>query len=339
MVMDPTLILSVVSAVTAAVWSVWTWREEQQKERQVKRDQESGLFVNPFIVALEELQLRLYGILAEDDLAFSKQEDPEPHKTGSPLALEILYRLSQYFGWGHRAYRYGPYTNDPTVIELVRKIGDTFESHARFPGDAFRFTLEERMALGEAVVRRLGEAAGVIPSFEALTLFQFQADISDKASKHNRLYNCRAVRRTLAAIDGADRAEALEGRERLAVLQNLLVDLITYLEGVEGFSVALGKRRRVRLRGAPAEALAAPATAATVVHQIPGRIRLRVPRLKVDATYAPRLQVLLESLDNVSTASINAAAASVVVSGNADLPVAEFAGQVRKTIETGCAAP
>jgi hypothetical protein len=336
MVMDPTLILSVSSAVTAAVWSVWTWREDQQKERQVKRDQESGLFVNPFIVALEELQSGLYGLLAGDDLAFSRQEEPEPHEPGSSLALEILYRHSQYFGWGHRAYRYGPYTNDPTVIELVRRIGDTFESHARFPGEAFRFTLEERTALGEAVVRRFGEAAAVIPSFEAITLFQFQADISDKTSKHNRLYNSRAVRRTLAAIDAVDRAEALEGRERLAVLQNLLVDLITYLEGMEGFSVALGKRRRVRLRGAPAGDLAAPAT---VVHQIPGRIRLRVPRLRVDATYAPRLQVLLESLDNVSTACISAAAASVVVSGNPGMPVAEFAGQVHKTIETGCAAP
>jgi hypothetical protein len=49
--MNPTLVVSVLSALAAAVWSVWTWREEQQKERQIKRDQESALFVNSFILA------------------------------------------------------------------------------------------------------------------------------------------------------------------------------------------------------------------------------------------------------------------------------------------------
>ena len=49
--MNPTLIFSVLSALAASVWSVWTWREEQQKERQIKRDQESALFVNSLILA------------------------------------------------------------------------------------------------------------------------------------------------------------------------------------------------------------------------------------------------------------------------------------------------
>ena len=333
--MNPTLILSILSAVTAAVWSVWTWREDQEKQRRLKRDQESALFVNSFIQALEELQSRLYSILEEDDLAFFKKEYPEKYEYGSPFAIEVLYRLSKYYGWGYYTFRYGPYTNDPVVIELVRKIGDTFESHSLFPGNAFRFTYEERVALGISVVRRTGDVMDSIPIFESITLFQFQEELSDKSSKGSQLYQSRAVRRTLAAIDGADRAEALEGVERLSVLHNLLIDLISYLEDMEGFSVSAEKRQRARLRGTAAEALPVLATDATVVHQTPGRIRIRVPRLKTDEAYAPRLQFLLESLDIVESMHINVSAASVVINCKPEVPEMEFAKRITKTIETG----
>jgi hypothetical protein len=273
--MNPTLILSILSAVTAAVWSVWTWREEQQKERQLRRDQESAIFVNSFIQATEELQSRLYGILKGDDLAFYKKEYPEQYEFGSPFAIEILYRLSKFFGWTYRIFRYGPYTNDPTVIELIRKIGEALESHIQFPGKAFRFTYEERVALGESVVRRTGDVIGSIPVFESITVFQFFEEMSDKSSKRAYLFHSWSVRLTLAALEQADKAEALEGMERLAVLQNHLVDLLTYLEDMEGFSVSPGKRKKVPLRGATAETLPVLATNATVIHQIPGRIRIR----------------------------------------------------------------
>jgi hypothetical protein len=333
--MNPALVFSVLSALGAAVWSVWTWSEEQQKERQIERDRESALFVNSFMVALEKLQAGLYGILEEDDLAFYKQEYPERDELGSPFAVEILYRFSRYFGWGHRAFRYGPYTNDPKLIELVSKIGGTFESRSRFPGEAFRFTFEERVALGEAVVQSAGKTAGFIPEFESITLFQFQDERRDKSGKYSQLFRSKAVRRTLAALDEAERPEALEGAERLAVLQNLLVDLLTYLEDMEGFSVSTGRRRRARLRGAAAEALPALKTAATVVHQTPGRIRLRVPRLKTDDTYADRLHSLLETVDHVDCISISVNAASVVVGFRPEIPGGEFARKLANTIEKG----
>lgn len=333
--MNPTLILSILSAVTAAVWSVWTWREEQQKERQLKRDQESALFVNSFIQATEELQSRLYGILERDDLAFFKKEYPEQHEFGSPFAIEILYRLSKFFGWTYRTFRYGPYTNDPAVIELVRKIGEALESHSQFPGSAFRFTYEERVALGEAVVRRTGDMIGSIPVFESITVFQFFEEMTDKSSKYTDLFQSRIVRHTLAAIDGVDQVEELEGVERLAVLQNHLVELLTYLEEMEGFSVSPGKRRKARLRGTAAEALPLLTSGATVVHQTPGRIRLRVPRLRTDDTYAPRLESLLKSVDRVSSIRINADAASVVISFTPEIIGTEFARRITKIIETG----
>jgi hypothetical protein len=45
-----------------------------------------------------------------------------------PAAIEILYHLSQYFGWVYRIYRYGPYTKDPRVVELIRELGKTWSS-------------------------------------------------------------------------------------------------------------------------------------------------------------------------------------------------------------------
>ena len=223
-------------SIGCAVWSVLTWSTEQQTGRQLKRDQEAALYVNPFLLAINELQAQLYSILEEDELVCYKKEYPNQYKFGSPAAIEILYRLSQYFGWAHHNFRYGPYTKDPGVIELIRKIGETFESRSHFPGDAFRFSIDERSSLGDAVVRRIGEATAVLPVFESIPLFQFEEEIKDKQNRHAPLYQSDAVRRTLTAIDSADRAEALEGHERLAVLQNLLVDLLAYLENKKGFA-------------------------------------------------------------------------------------------------------
>jgi hypothetical protein len=338
MVVNPTLIFSVVSALAASVWSVWTWREEQQKERQLKRDQESAHFVNSLILASEELQMRLYSMLEEDELAFYKKEYPEKYEFGSPYAIEILYRFSQYFGWAQRNYRYGPYTNDPRVIELVRRMGETFENRSRYSGDAFRFTIDERVSLGGAVVRGAGDLTALIPTFESITLFQFQEEMSDKSSKHTALYQSRAVRSTLAAIDSADRPEALEGFERLAVLQNLLVDLLTYLESMEGFRVSIRARRRARLGGSSAQVLPAVPTVATVLHQTPGRIRMGIPRLRWDEAYASRLQSLLESVDNVGSIRISVSAASVVINFSPEIPEMEFARKLGKTIEEGFSA-
>jgi hypothetical protein len=336
--MDPMLIISILSMFGTSAFYVWTWREDQEKQRSLKRSHESALFVNSFIQAIEELQSRLYGILEGDDLAFYKQEYPEHYEFGSPFAIEILYRLSKYCGWGVRNYRYGPYTNDPVVIDLVRKIGETFESRRHFPGDAFRFSYEERVALGSTVVRRTGDTINSIPIFESITLFQYLEEMSNKADRHRQLYQSRAVRRTLAAIDRVDQAEELEGVERLAVLQNHLVDLVNYLESREGFSVSTGKRQKARLRGFVAEAPLALAADASVVHLIPGRIRIRVPRLKMDDTYPGRLQSVLESVENVRNVLINVNAASVVIEFNPEIPGMEFACRITKTIETGSPA-
>ncbi len=50
-----------------------------------------------------------------------------------------------------------------------------------------------------------------------------------------------------------------------------------------------------------------------VVHTIPGRIRLRIPRLRQDADFATRLQALVSMLEPVTEARVDRAAASIVV--------------------------
>ena len=325
-------ILSVLSALAATVWSVLTWSTEQQTGRQLKRDQEAALYVNPFLLAINELQAQLYSILEEDELLCYKKEYPNQYKFGSPAAIETLYRLSQYFGWAHHNFRYGPYTKDPRVIELIRKIGETFESRNHFPGDAFRFSIDERSSLGDAVVRRVGEVTAVLPVFESIPLFQFEEEIKDKQNRHAPLYQSKSVRWSLTAIDSADRAEVLEGHERLAVLQNLLVDLLAYLENKEGFRVSIGGLVKASLRGVYA-GFTAQSNIARIVHQTRGRIRLVIPRLKTDKPFAKLLQSLVESIDNVRSTRISIDAASVIITFRTDIPEAEFASRVVKTIE------
>jgi len=333
--MNPTTILSILSALAATVWSVWTWSEDQKKQRQVKRDQEAALYVNPFLIAAEELQSLLYNILEGDELALYRKEYPDQYEFGSPAAIEFLYRLSQYFGWAHRTYRYGPYAQDPRVIELIRRIAETLESRSKFPGDAFRFSVDERTSLGEAVVRRVGEGTVVLPVLESIPLFQFEEEIEDEKSKHAALYQSRAVRLTLAAIDRVDTAEALEGHERLAVLQNFLVDLVTYLERAEGFSVSVADRRKARLRGVHAQVAIGQPGITRILHHTRGRIRLGVPRVKKDKVYAGALQSILESVENVESVRISAGSASVIIGYSSDIPEAEFTRRVLKTVEEG----
>jgi len=329
--MNPTLILSVLSALAAGVWSVWTWSEEQQREREIKRDQEAALFVNSFIVVTEELQSRLYAILEEDELAFYKGEYPGQHELASPAAIKILYHLSLYFGWSFQIYRYGPYTNDARVVALTREIGKVWGSRS-FPGEAFRLSIEERFALGEAGLRRVGEVTSILPVFESITLFQFEKEMSDKLGKYTQLFQSAPVLRILQAIDRTDQAEDLEGHERLAALQNLFVDLLVYLEGAEGFHVS-PKRKRARIRAKHAHIAVAQSTMARIIHQTRGRIRLGIPRLKTDRSYANHLQSLLESMENVTSIRISAAASSVTICYTLDISDVEFTRTVMQTIE------
>lgn len=73
-----------------------------------------------------------------------------------------------------------------------------------------------------------------------------------------------------------------------------------------------------------------PSTAPEIVHQIAGRIRWRIPRLRKDAGYAAQLQQILESVEGVTEVKINSIAASLAVSYTEDsLSVKEFEQKIK----------
>ncbi len=104
-----------------------------------------------------------------------------------------FYSVSQFLGWAQRNFRYGPYTNDPRAIELHRQKVENFEDRSKFPGDAFRFTIDEIVSLGGVVVRRIGDVTAIRPTFESITFFEFQQEMNDESSKHVPLFQSRAV--------------------------------------------------------------------------------------------------------------------------------------------------
>ncbi|MCG6538204.1 MAG: hypothetical protein L7F78_26685 [Syntrophales bacterium LBB04] len=99
------------------------------------------------------------------------------------------------------------------------------------------------------MVRRIGEVTTILPVFQSIPLFQFEDEISDKQHKLARLYQSKAVRCTLTAIDRADKPEVLEGAERLAALQKLFANMLAYMENKEGFSVSVGESRKAMRLG------------------------------------------------------------------------------------------
>jgi hypothetical protein len=329
--MNPSMI-SVFSALAAAVWSVWTWQSEQQKLREDKRNEMSAQYVNNFILATQQLQRKIFKILQEDELAHYKLKHAESVDPFSPIAIELLFNFGAFFGWELMTFRFGPYTRDPKMIGMMAQIGELLENRNNFTGEAFRFTLGDRHALGQAVVRRVGETTSG-PAFVNITTFKFEEDLVDAHSEWARLFRSENVRCALAAVDRAVAGEPLEGRERLAVLQNLLVDLVAYLEQKEGFRTSFGKRKRATVEENYAEVVSQNSEEMQILHQMMGRIRLRIPRLHLDRTYSSHLQNLLLSLDHVKYVRINVDAACVVIEYSTDVPPAEFVQTVVAKLE------
>jgi hypothetical protein len=320
--MNPTII-SVMSAMAAAAWSVWTWQSERQKVRDLKRDEMSAQYVNNLIVATQELQRKLFKILEENELALYRSKYVEPIQPASPVAIELLCLLSAFFGWGFMTFRFGPYSRDSKMITMLAQIGEVFESRSRFPGDAFRFSLSDRHALGQAVLRRVGETS-FGPVFVTITRFKFEDEMQNERSEWASLFRSEEVRCTLEAIDRAVQGETLEGRERLAFLQNLLVDLLSYLEQKEGFRVSFGERGRATVDSNQTGVVQLESKDVRILHEMPGRIRLGIPRLHGDVIYAAHLQLLLQKLEQVNSVRANVDAACVVIEYSNSVPLSEL---------------
>ncbi len=236
------LILSICAALGAAWWAVHTWKVAQAEDRERERDRLAALYVTPFILASEQLQSRVFNILDHDGLVALRRNYPD-----DGAAADTLFLIAQYFGWERVVYRYGPYTHDKELIRLTQAIRASLATD-RIPCGAFCFFRTEQQALGEMVMHRSPGEKGA--EFETMGFYKFKAALDDASGP---LSKSVFVQRTLKAISDAGTSEDLEGSERLAILQNGLVDVLEYIESKEQSSLSPGKRKRVGLANTVSE--------------------------------------------------------------------------------------
>jgi len=219
--------------LATAAWAVWTWAHDHEQERQRERARMAALYVSPFLSACEELQSRIYMILELGGLESLRQRYPN-----GAYAEETLYLLVRFFGWSAAVTRYGPYTQDPRVIGLVMLIRRAFStSSAEWPVGPFNFFIPEQKALGKMVMHCVEGQYG--NALDTISFYEFK----DLLGSHP-LSESESVKQTLEILRSATEVQEIAGRERLANAQNHLVDLLTYLEASEGYSLFPGERQK-----------------------------------------------------------------------------------------------
>jgi hypothetical protein len=212
-------------------WAVLTWAHNNDQERRKERSRLSAQYVNPFMSACEDLQSRIYKILELGGLDSLSQRYPD----GS-YAEETLYLLVRFFGWSTVVNRYGPYTQDPFVIEHVTAVRRTFSTASQgYPVGPFNFFLPEQKALGKIVMYTLEGEHGF--EFDTISYYDFKEHL-----KSAPLMDSQSVRQTLETLREAKTAQDIVGRERLAEAQNYIVELLSYLEEKEGYTLFQGTR-------------------------------------------------------------------------------------------------
>lgn len=218
-------------AVATALWGIWTWSYERRQSRYLDRTRLTALYVNPFLSACEDLQSRIYNILELDGLRSLRKRYPD----GS-YAEETLYLIVRYFGWGAAVHRYGPHTQDSEVVRLMEAVANAFAT-VKYPVGAFAVFRPEQKALGKLVMVRFEGQFGV--ELDTIPYYTFKQQLSQPP-----LADSQAVQQSLEALRKAKTAKGLAGWQRLAEVQNHLVDLLHYLEGRERLSLFPGQRKK-----------------------------------------------------------------------------------------------
>jgi hypothetical protein len=217
--------------VAMGVWAALTWGHSQDQERRKERFRLAALYVNPFMSACEDLQSRIYKILELGGLDSLRERYPD----GS-YAEETLYLLVRFFGWSAAVNRYGPYTQDPFVIEHVTAVRRAFSTTREdYSVGPFNFFLPEQKALGKIVMHTMEGEYG--HELDTISLYDFRERLNSSPLKDSQ-----SVRQSLETLRKAKTAEDIVGRERLADAQRHIVKLLLYLEKKEGYTLFQGTR-------------------------------------------------------------------------------------------------
>lgn len=226
--------MQVLVTLAMGMWAVLTWAQDQESEREKEHARMAALYVYPFLSACEDLQGRIYKILEAGGLHSLRERYPD-----GAYADETLYLFVRYFGWLAAVNRYGHYTKDTVVIRLstaVRRAFATSGSANRSVGP-FNFFVTEQKALGKMVMRR--ERGEFGRELDTISYYEFKKHLGSPP-----LSESEAMKQSLAALRNAEGVQEIPGRDRLAEAQHHLVDLLTYLEAKEGYSLFPGKRKK-----------------------------------------------------------------------------------------------
>jgi hypothetical protein len=214
-------------------WAALTWAHSQERERTKERQRLTALYVNPFLSACEDLQSRIYKILELGGLDTLRQRYPD----GS-YAEETLYLVVRYFGWSAAVTRYGPYTQDPEVIRALAAVRKAFSTAS--PGalvGPFNFFVPEQKALGKIVMHTVEGEYGF--ELDTISYYDFKERLATAPLKDSQ-----SVAQSIETLRKAKAAEDIVGRQRLAEAQKHIVDLLSYMEEQEGYTLFQGKRRK-----------------------------------------------------------------------------------------------
>jgi hypothetical protein len=212
-------VLTVLTPVAAGLWAVWRWIVERRADRRSERNRLAAQYVSPFLFACQDLQSRLYNILCRGGLNLLALRPNAPE--------ELLYLVVQYFAFEPLVLRYTPYGTDPKLLRLIERVRDGFASakseHDMDPWCIFR---HQQRPLGQFVLVHRHDEPQMALDVMPLTRFVTEIGSDDQAK-------ALQVDRALCSLRGVDhvcKLEPLRSRQRLAEVQDRLVDLLDYLE-------------------------------------------------------------------------------------------------------------
>jgi hypothetical protein len=181
-------------------------------------------FRDPLIRAAVDLQGRIYSIVTTDYIPrHINTDDPELARYARN---STLFRLAEYFGWLEvlrRGVQFLDFGNEDKSRELnilLYRIGFALANRHRFPNSTFRLFRDEQRAIGELMLEALpGDSRGYRCMGYARFVERFEGD-----SSFSRWFD-----RLVGDIDAM--AEPSPGcMDRLAVVNNLLIDLLEFLD-------------------------------------------------------------------------------------------------------------
>ena len=151
-------------------------------------------------------------------------------KRGNALSSGALFWL----GDGRQPVR--TVYQDPVVIGHVTAVRRTFSSASqRYPVGPFNFFVPEQQALGKIVMHTMEGEYG--HELDTISYYDFKERLNSAPLKDSQ-----SVQQSLETLREARSARGIVGRERLAEAQRHLVELLSYLEDQEGYTLFHGAR-------------------------------------------------------------------------------------------------